>query len=351
MVTPLARPAVEAAYWRLAAERQAIFHKRAVGVPAPWTSDPVLLNYKFCNAYRASDRVSQFLIRRVIYVDQNLSPESLLLRIVLFRLFSRIDTWVGLEAATGGVSVGNFDFERYDAILARLRSQGPIYTSAFILSASPSFGHTVKHRNHLALVQRMLSTGLSRKVAKAASLRSVYESLLDYPLIGPFMAYQIAVDINYSELTDFSENDFTVAGPGALRGIAKVFDDLSGLSPSQVIMYMVACQEDAFLRHGLSFRDLFGRSLHAIDCQNLFCEVDKYSRQAFPELRSNRVKIKARFRQSAAPLHLFYPPKWQINQRVPLQTDVMRIGGCANVSPVLSQGAGVDAAGLDRKRL
>ena len=31
----------------------------------PWTSDPILLRYRFTNAYRAADRVSQFLLRRV----------------------------------------------------------------------------------------------------------------------------------------------------------------------------------------------------------------------------------------------------------------------------------------------
>src|SRR2546430_9607468 len=54
-------------YWRFAAERQAIFFRRLAGLPAPWTSDPILARYKFTNVYRASDRVSQYLIRHVIY--------------------------------------------------------------------------------------------------------------------------------------------------------------------------------------------------------------------------------------------------------------------------------------------
>ena len=53
-------------YWRFAAERQAIFFRRFAGAPAPWTDDPILQRYKFTNAYRASDRVSQYLIREVI---------------------------------------------------------------------------------------------------------------------------------------------------------------------------------------------------------------------------------------------------------------------------------------------
>ena len=56
-------------YWRFAAERQDIFFKRLQRSNEPLTRDPILSEYKFTNAYRASDRVSQYLIRHVIYRD------------------------------------------------------------------------------------------------------------------------------------------------------------------------------------------------------------------------------------------------------------------------------------------
>ncbi len=82
---------------------------------------------------------------------------------------------------------------------------------------------------------------------------------------------------------------------------------------------MVERQEEEFDRLGLPFDGLFGRRLHAIDCQGLFCEIDKYSRQAFPALKSERVRIKQRFVASPESLPLFYPPKWQINDKLPSQ--------------------------------
>src|SRR5687767_8581483 len=85
------------AYWHFAAERQAIFFRRFRNELPPWTDDPILRMFKFCNAYRASDRVSQFLIRNVIY-ESDLSAEDTLLRTVLFRLFSKIETWQLLES-------------------------------------------------------------------------------------------------------------------------------------------------------------------------------------------------------------------------------------------------------------
>lgn len=315
---PVHRDAVYDAYWRLAAERQEIFTRRVAGQPSPWTDNPILRDFKFCNAFRASDRVSQFLIRRVAYSEGTvgLASEDVFLRVVLFRLFSKETTWDMIEATTGGLCRATLDVQRLGEVLDDARRRGPIYTSAFILPPDPKVAS--KHRSYLTLVEGMFCQGgLGRDLAYAPSLRAVYEALLGWPLIGPFLGYQIAVDLNYTDRLDFDEDDFTVPGPGALRGLQKVFSDFGGRTPAELVHRMVDRQEEEFERRGLPFDGLFGRRLHAIDCQGLFCEVDKYSRQAFPELKSERVRIKHRFRPSPEPLALFYPPKWRINDKLP----------------------------------
>lgn len=313
------RPEVHDTYWRFAAKRHDIFLKRVLAEPAPWSDDPVLRRYKFCNTFRAADRVSQYLIREVIYGEHGagLSAEDVFLRIVLFRLFSKEATWGVLEDATGGVRRSTFNVDALGDLLAEVRSERPIYTAAFILAAPSGYGHKAKHRNHLALVADMFREGgLGARLGRARSLEDVFQALTAYPMIGPFLGYQIAVDLNYSEHLDFDENEFTVPGPGAVRGIAKVFKDVGHSTPQQLIMRMVKTQDEEFSRLGLDFAGLFERPLKAIDCQGLFCETDKYSRVAFPQLRSNRVKIKQEFRPTSAPLNLFFPPKWGINDNV-----------------------------------
>jgi alpha-glutamyl/putrescinyl thymine pyrophosphorylase clade 1 len=304
------REEVYRAYWHLACERQAIFERRMRGEPAPWTRDEILRTYKFTNPWRASDRVTQFLIRDVIYDDTELPAEDVLARIVLFRLFSRPATWRALEARLGPFRAATLASTALPKVLEELRARGPIYTGAFILCANRAYGYERKYMNHIALVRAMLSRGsLPRAVASAVSLRDLYQALVEFPLIGPFMAYQLAIDINYSELTDFSEDEFTVPGPGAERGIRKVFPQARRRDMTGLIMRMVAEQDNAVAEPPL----LFGRRrLHAIDCQNLFCELDKYARVRFPELRSNRTRIKTRFTPTPEPLRLFYPPKWRI---------------------------------------
>lgn len=315
-----ARDEVYRAYWEFAAERQRIFLRRAAGAPGPWTQNPILRQYKFCNAYRASDRVSQFLIRDVIY-DGEFAEDDMLMRIVLFRLFSKIETWRALERELGTITRATLRGEQLARTLEHLHAHGPIYTSAFILCANKAFGHDRKHLNHIELVRTMFRRrALPTAVARARSLADVYERLCSYPLIGPFMAYQLAIDINYSPLTDFSEDEFTVPGPGAERGILKVFPNARRRDMPAIIKWMSDNQETETARLGIHLPTLYGRRLYAIDCQNLFCELDKYARVAYPELKSNRQRIKSTFAPTGPLPEPFYPPKWGLNEQLRQQT-------------------------------
>ena len=67
------------------------------------------------------------------------------------------------------------------------------------------------------------------------------------------------------------------------------------------------------------FKSLFGRKLQLIDCQNLFCETDKYARVAYPEItgKNARKRIKQQYiNKNLDTIHFFYPPKWGINNKI-----------------------------------
>jgi hypothetical protein len=312
---PRPRSGVYELYWRFASRRQAAFERRLAGKNAPWSDDPILQEFKFCNVYRAADRVSQYMIREVCYAEEAGSPADRAFQIVAFRTFSKISTWNKLIALLGRPpQVRDLADGSFVAALDRIkREDGGLYTGAFILCATKAFGHDEKHHNHAALFEKMfVQDAIADRLIGANSFEGIVRTLESYPLMGPFMAYQTAVDLNYSELTDFSENDYTQAGPGAVRGLAKVFEDLGDYAPSEAIHWMVDQQQAEFERLDLPFSGLFGRPLHAIDCQGLFCETDKYCREAAPELASNRSRIKARYRPSTTSLELFFPPKWQL---------------------------------------
>lgn len=314
---PTPRQKIYDLYWYFASERQQIFEKRIAGLPAPWTKDPILQTYKFCNVFRAADRVSQYMIRDVCYHKERCLPADRLFQIVAFRMFSETKTWqkvreyLGRHPTLSDLASGAFTkaLEHAKAV------NGKLYTHAFILAPGNAYGQPAKYLNHVELFRHMfLADDLGAKLLAARSLHEVYNLLHAYPLMGDFMSYQTAIDLNYSDLINFDENDFVQPGPGALRGIKKCFEDLGDYTPAEVVMYMVKNQHKEFKRLGLPFNGLLGRPLHAIDCQGLFCETDKYARVAAPELASARSRIKTKFTRSGAKLSLFLPPKWNLNQ-------------------------------------
>jgi hypothetical protein len=308
-------------YWEFASKRQDIFFKRFTGEARPWTDDPILNEYKFCNVYRASDRVSQFLINDVIYTGIQ-KEDEVIFRILLFKIFNKIETWSYLLECFDEISLKNFDMDKYNQVLEqRIQNGIPIYSNAYISCATKAYGFDRKHTNHLALIQDMIFNGhIVSKIIKAKHFRDVFELLRCYPLIGDFMAYQLMTDINYSDVINFDENSFTVVGPGSMRGIDKCFKNRKGKSYEYIIEWMVTHQEEEFGKFGLQFKSLWGRSLHNIDCQGLFCETDKYCRVALPELTSNRVRIKAHFKPISNKISYFYPPKWGINELITQHT-------------------------------
>lgn len=318
--TPIPRQQIYDLYWYFASERHAAFERRISGEPQPWSKDPILQEFKFCNVYRAADRVSQYMIRDVCYHSEACTPEDRLFQIVAFRTFSKIETWMAVHEFLGHhPTLEDLEDEGFTKALSHAKQRnGGLYTGAFILCASAAYGQSLKHLNHVELFRHMfLHDALGERLLAADSLHEVYELLHGYPLMGDFMSYQTTIDLNYSGLVNFSENEFTKAGPGALRGIKKMFESLGDYTPTEVILWMADRQAEEFERLGLPFDGLWGRPLHAIDCQGLCCETDKYCREAVPELTSARTRIKARFSITPKPLELFFPPKWGINDKLP----------------------------------
>ena len=171
-------------YWRFAAERQEVFFRRARGQTRPWTGNAVLATYKFTNAYRASDRVSQYLIRHVIYrADLPSAPQEVFFRTLLFKLFNKIETWELLQRSFGQITFEDYCLASYDEVLARAMRDGRrIYSAAYIMPpGSRSFGRSAKHQNNLLLLERMMKDRLPERLVQTRTMQEGFEKLRVYP--------------------------------------------------------------------------------------------------------------------------------------------------------------------------
>lgn len=279
------------------------------------TDDPILQEYKFTNVYRASDRVSQYLIKNVIYKDlDRYAPEDVLLRILVFKVFNRIETWEYLNKHLD-VRVNTFNVERLSKLLTKRQKDYPIFSNAYMMAGSHVRYADIKtkHQVWLQMIEDEFIQGRGfEKVLEAKSMSEVYSQLRDYPLIGDFLAYQYTIDFNYSPYLNFDEDSFVKAGVGAVRGIKKCFLSF-GNNFEDAIYYIHDHFEELQERYGYTaFRPLPGRKPKLIDLQNCFCETDKYLRAKMPELKVGNVRIKQHYKPTKDRIHFYFPDKWGV---------------------------------------
>jgi hypothetical protein len=307
-------------YFYFVQERMTIFWNKYNDIQ-PWTSDEILKVHKFTNVYRAMDRVSQYLIRNVIYNKNRFTDEDILLRILVFKIFNKPETWEYIEDSVGLISVNNFDLSKINNALLELKCVQPIFNNAYMMTGTHSlYNHlNFKHEKWLEMVKKeMIGQSVLKKIINSKSLSEVYDLLRNCSFIGDFLAYQYVIDMNYSDVIDFSENSFVKAGIGAIRGIKKCFEPLGRkYSYEDAIRYTQDNFDKYINRFGYKdFKPLFDREPMLIDLQNCFCETDKYLRAKIPELQVDNKRIKQKYKETKKPIDLFFPPKWNINQKI-----------------------------------
>jgi len=314
-------------YWRFADLRQNIYLRQLAQLPPPHTSDKILREYKFTNAYRAADRVSQYLINHVIYGLCNESPiENKIFNVLLFKLFNRTNTWERIVQEIGFPNYRNGPDPIVNGLRAIISNGDRIYSAAYIMPPPKSWHDKPKFERHIRVLFKEVSSGLLNQLAECRSIKSTYNRLLEIESIGKFLAYQYAIDIAYCPDFQAEESQFVVAGPGALRGIAKCFKGTKGHTPEEIILFTYENQRKFFKKYGINFPYLGGRELQPVDCQNLFCELDKYTRVSHPQFSeaSGRIRIKQKYFPNMEPVTGWFPPKWGINEALSRQLNEIK---------------------------
>lgn len=306
-------------YFYFMQERMNIFWRKCEGAKV-LTNDPILRKYKFTNVYRACDRVSQYLIRNVIYNDlERYTPEDILLRILVFKIFNKIETWELLQSNCKEIKFSTFNPDEISERLTRLRQNQPIFSNAYMMTGSHKDYDYLrfKHEKWLAMVKKeFVDGGAIHDILRAKSLEEIYNRLNQCPFIGGFLAYQYSIDFNYSPYINFDENSFVKAGIGAIRGIKKCFFEY-GKNYEDAIYYTFYNLDELRQHYGYeNFKALPGRKPHLIDLQNCFCETDKYLREAMPSLQVDNVRIKQKYKPIGTSISFTFPSKWNITKNI-----------------------------------
>ncbi|WP_157969806.1 nucleotide kinase domain-containing protein [Pseudomonas huaxiensis] len=296
-------------YWRFAYARQLRYVAKKTSTKIEHI-DPILDQYKFTNCYRATDRVSQYLIKNITNCKST-SRDDVFFRILIFKIFNKISTWELLESKIGNICASRFNINEYTKYLNELKEdRQKIYSAAYIMPSGMQYGSNIKHVNNLRMIQQLLDSDTASKVWGASSLEEIYQIFIRVPSIGKFLALQLAIDCAYSSYSTAEESQFVIAGPGAERGIKKCFPTATPDEFTRIISHMHETQESEFKRLGLNFHYLESRKLQLIDCQNIFCELDKYLRVKLPEFNIETTRIKQLYKPNKSTISFELPHKW-----------------------------------------
>lgn len=265
-------------FWAFLRERYQILLRREAGEPGPWTTDPVLQAWRFCNVRREDDRVTKWF-RENIREPLRDSPDVLFATIA-FRWFNTIETG---ELLRPYLLRGEWNREEIELELTRWRDAGKtIFTNAFMVNSAPGKPKHVDVLDNLELAWGLASDHYMLD-QPGWTKEEMFNQLLRVPRLGNFAAYQVVVDLQYTYLLENAPdlNTFTVAGPGCAKGIGLCFDN----DPSRYKYGSQADQEEMLkvMRNvramGLAQSDLWPSEwpeLPLSDIENGFCEYAKW---------------------------------------------------------------------------
>lgn len=282
-------------------ERYNIRKKKDVeGLPAPWTDCPVLQKLKFTNVRREHDRATKWLIDNVCSA-KDVSIENKILNCILFRLYNKWETCdlIGLPL--------DFNWIKYSGeireILETKEETDPNYvfftsafnTGGFKAAAGRLTGEQYIPMRPIAFMEHLLRDGIFNKIIACSTPKEVCKLLMNYSGIGEFLAYQMFVDFTYIPEYTFSENHFTIAGPGCILGLSFLFEDADGMTVEEQLFWL---RDNSHIL-GIDFDELFSdlpehdRVLNIMSLENCFCEFSKYSRayDALAEGKTPRARV------------------------------------------------------------
>lgn len=285
---------VLASLFEFVSDRYNIHKKKDVEkLPAPWTTNPILQIVKFTNVRREHDRESLNVIRNIASKTEY-SLKDRFFNIILMRFWNKFESY---NKATGGELI-KFPMSDEDFCAANRRiesdSEYTWWSGAYYTCPVRSWMERIHFKSEIDpkmlnfsaapiyFAKYVLTDELWDQMVACPSPKELFELLTAIPWMGKFLVYQWFVDFTYCEDYWFSENEYTVSGPGCTKGIDLLFKDRDGMTHEECLFWMRDNQYDMFSKFGydpaMLFDDLpdYDQYINIMSFENLMCELQKY---------------------------------------------------------------------------
>ena len=246
-------------------ERHSIYLRRQSGVSYPWTNDPILQEYSFCNVYRELDKVTVWI--RENWREPYAGHSNLPFAMAVARQINWPDTLeeIGFPET--------WEPEKVKAIMQARKDRGEkVYTGAYMLTGT--LGGTKIEQT----VDKILTPLYNNKPSiMCYSLEETWKQYLPYAGFSGFMAYEVVTDLRHTKILNKAEDIMTWAnpGPGAKRGLNRIH--LRELEQT-VTKPQLNFEMQQLLQYSPDYLDGHMQPLEMRDIEHCLCEFDKYER-------------------------------------------------------------------------
>lgn len=273
-------------YW--IKEREQIRIRKALGGPQPWTDDPILNTYRFCNVRREDDLGT-------IWIRENIrEPFADHPNLWFMLCIARQINWSAslaelIASRTSWPACDEFKFDEMTAVLLNRKANGDkVFTGAYMISAPPTKGAEKAEYIVRNVLWPLWDYGLG--FSPQPSMESIHRQITYHIGWGPFMAYQAVIDMRFTKLLSSAPDVATwaAAGPGTLRGLNRIH----GRPIKQPLSQAKALEEMLEIYHNVILQTNVLMDLS--DVPNALCEIDKYLRVKLNEGRPRALYVVGR---------------------------------------------------------
>ena len=265
-------------YWLHERENIRIL-KEERGDDPPWTNDPILQEFKFCQVFREDDRTTRWF--RTHIRDPLQDEPEVIMATIIFRWFNLIET--GRTLIEHDLLI---NWDRKKAI-EEITKQPKWITGSYIIKTpnrmdkvtgvAECISHMWKDRKYIVKTLELY------REQSEGSLEKAWKLFRDYPYMGPFMAYEVVTDLRDTYILEDANdvNTWANAGPGAMRGLNRLIGRplkfTSTVHPWQEEMYDLLGIAHDRLDRDWTFPS-HGQKFELREIEGGLCEFDKYSR-------------------------------------------------------------------------
>ena len=251
-------------------ERHSIWYKKeAIKQPAPWTSDPILQKYNFCNVERELDKGTKHVIDKVLEND-DLKPQDKLFNVIFYRYFNTYGFFG--NAIKKPLIAYHYNWKETIKELDYAMDKYKLFKIAYMVVAHPAYHYRPRDK-HVQIAYKMQDVAnninqLYGNILKAESAEEIHKIIGKIWGTGKFLSYQILLDLWYKNIVvKFPHNSYCYVGSGALPALQLIFP-----SPKYV---KTTPEEWCFYLQKIQY-NYWNNNIHVNNIEHNLCEYRKY---------------------------------------------------------------------------